>query len=259
MGALRERRAGAPEVGTERGARISLARALSKGGFCSRKEAARLVAEGRVQVGGRRVRLPSLRIDPHDLVSLDGQRLLEPSERIVIALHKPKGYITSRADPRGRATVYALLEGLGHWVFPVGRLDRESAGLLLLTNDHRLGNRLMDPAQHVVKRYHVLVKGQPGPEAVAVLRAGVDIGDPRPTAPARVELLGVDRERRSWLEVSLTEGRNRQLRRMCASVGHDVVELVRVAIGELGLGELPAGQWRRLGRDELAGLRVRVG
>ena len=121
---------------------LSLARALSKFGVCSRAEAVRWIEAGRVQVGGRVVRGPARRIDPrHDEIRVDGRRAGDDTERIVLVLHKPKGYITSRGDPGGRATVYDLLEGVGRWVFPVGRLDRDSSGLLIVTNDHRLGGR----------------------------------------------------------------------------------------------------------------------
>jgi 23S rRNA pseudouridine2605 synthase len=235
--------------------KVSLARALSKFGVCSRKEAARLIEAGRVQVKGKVARLPALRIDPrHDPVTVDGRRVGDDTERIVIALHKPKGYITSRTDPAGRATVYALLKDLPSWVFPVGRLDRDSAGLLVLTNDHRLGERLTDPRHHVARRYHVLVESAPSAEALSALRAGADIGEPAPTRPARVRVLGSCPGGRTWLEITLTEGRNRQVRRMCATVGHDVVELVRVAIGGLTLGDLGLGQWRRLAPSEVTRL-----
>ncbi|HEU0107363.1 MAG TPA: pseudouridine synthase, partial [Vicinamibacteria bacterium] len=145
---------------------LSLARALSKFGVCSRAEAARWIEAGRVQVDGREVRFPARRIDPRQQeVRVDGWRVGDDTERIVLVLHKPVGYITSRGDPGGRPTVYDLLDDGGPWVFPVGRLDRDSSGLLILTNDHRLGQRLTDPEAHVPKRYHARVRGIPAPEA----------------------------------------------------------------------------------------------
>jgi 23S rRNA pseudouridine2605 synthase len=175
----------------------------------------------------------------------------------VIALHKPVGVITSRTDPAGRATVYDLLGELGRWVFPVGRLDRDSSGLLILTNDHRLGQRLTDPEHHVPRTYHVRVKGVPDPAALRALREGVPLEDGG-TRPARVRLMGTGRGPGSWLEVVLTEGRNRQLRRMCRAVGHDVLDLFRAAIGGLAIGDLAPGEWRRLGPEQVARLARRA-
>jgi pseudouridine synthase len=128
----------------------------------------------------------------------------------------------------------------------VGRLDKDSSGLLILTNDHRLGQRLTDPEAHVEKRYHARVRGVPSDEALQALREGMDIGDPTLTRPARVRALGSPKDGGAWLEIVLTEGRNRQIRRMTAALGHDVRELVRVAIGRLDLGGLPSGEWRKL-------------
>jgi 23S rRNA pseudouridine2605 synthase len=230
---------------------VSLARALSKFGVCSRKEAERWIAAGRVAVDGRPVTAPQRRLDPgRALVTVDGLRVGDDTERVVLALHKPAGYITSRLDPGGRPTVYALIAEVDRWVFPVGRLDRDSSGLLLLTNDHRLGQRLTDPEQHVPKTYHVRVDGVPDPAALRALREGVPLGDGTLSRPAGVTPLGAARGAGAWLEVVLTEGKNRQIRRMCAAVGHEVRELIRVAIGGLGLGELPPGAWRRLSAAE---------
>jgi pseudouridine synthase len=187
-----------------------------------------------------------------DRIALDGREVGEGEvERLVLAYHKPEGLITSRVDPGGRPTLYDALPDLPGWVFPVGRLDRRSSGLLILTNDHRLGHRLTDPEAHVEKRYHVKVAGVPAPEALAALRDGVDIGDAEPTRPAHVRLLGTPREGGAWLEITLVEGRNRQIRRMCAALGHDVLALVRVAIGGLTLRGLEPGRWRRLGPEEI--------
>lgn len=238
---------------------LSLARALSKFGVCSRAEAARWIEAGRVQVDGREVRVPARRIDPRrQEVRVDGRRVGDDTERIVLVLHKPVGYITSRGDPGGRPTVYDLLDEGGPWVFPVGRLDRDSSGLLLLTNDHRLGQRLTDPEAHVPKRYHARVRGIPAPEALDALRDGVPLGDGSVSRPAQVRALGTAQSGSSWLEIVLTEGKNRQVRRMCAGVGHDVEELVRVAVGALELGDLAPGQWRQLSSAEVARLAGRA-
>ena len=231
---------------------VSLARALSKFGVCSRREAERWIEAGRVAVDGRRVSFPQRRIDPRRArVTVDGMRVGDDTERIVLALHKPAGYITSRVDPRGRPTVYTLLADVDRWVFPVGRLDRDSAGLLILTNDHRLGQRLTDPGHHVPKTYHVLVAGVPDENGLRALREGVPLGDGALSRPAAVRALGAARGGHAWLEIALTEGKNRQVRRMCAAIGHDVRELIRVAVGGLALGDLPPGKWRRLSAAEV--------
>lgn len=236
---------------------LSLARALSKFGVCSRAEAVRAIEAGRVRVGGRIVRDPRLRIDPRqDRVSVDGRPVGDETDRLVLVLHKPRGYITSRTDPAKRPTVYDLLGDVGGWVFPVGRLDRDTSGLLVLTNDHRLGERLTDPAHHVPKTYHVKVLGLPDVLALRALRTGLPLDDGTLTRPARVRLLGAARAGSAWLEIVLTEGKNRQVRRMCSAVGHDVQELVRTKIGGLGLGDLPSGQWRRLDESEISSLRA---
>jgi len=175
---------------------------------------------------------------------------------VAIALHKPVGYITTRTDPGGRLTVYELLHDLDSWVFPVGRLDKDTSGLLILTNDHRLGHRLTDPGHHVPKTYHARVRGVPGVEALRALAEGVPLGDGTTSRTASVRSLGSGRDGGCWLEIVLTEGKNRQVRRMCASVGHDVLELVRVAIGALALGNLAPGEWRTLDGADLAMLEA---
>ncbi len=234
--------------------RLSLARALSKFGVCSRKEAERTIEAGRVRVGGKLVLWPARRIDPlKDVVTVDGRRVRDETERIVIALHKPVGTITTRREPSGRPTVYDLIGDVGRWVFPVGRLDRDSSGLLILTNDHRLGERLTNPESHLPKTYHARVEGVPNAEVLRVLREGVSL-DGGLTRRAGVRVLGSARGGSTWLEIVLTEGKNRQVRRMCAAVGHEVQELVRVGIGRLQSLNLAPGEWRRLTPVEVAEL-----
>lgn len=255
---VRPRRPPAARLKPERA--VSLARALSKLGVCSRREAERWIEDGRVQVRGRVCRTPSLRVDPARVtIQVDGRRVSEGGERIVIALHKPVGLVTTRVDPGGRPTVYDALQGLPRWVFPVGRLDRDSSGLLVFTNDHRLGERLTSPAAHVPKTYHARVRGIPDADALAALREGTTLDDGVTTRPAQVRFIGAARGAEvpsSWLEIVLTEGKNRQVRRMGAAVGHEVLELVRVAIGRFTLGALAPGEWRELGPDEVADLSL---
>jgi 23S rRNA pseudouridine2605 synthase len=237
-------------------AAVSLARALSKFGVCSRREAERWIADGRVKVNGSLERAPNRFIDPaRDVVLVDGRRVSDETPRVVIALHKPVGLVTTRVDPGGRPTVYDALGALAQWVFPVGRLDRDSSGLLILTNDHRLGERLTAPAAHVPKTYHARVRGLPDAEALRALREGVRLEDGTLTREAKVKVIGTARGKAAgstWLELVLTEGKNRQVRRMGAAVGHEVLELVRVRIGRLGLGDLAPGEWRELGPREIA-------
>jgi 23S rRNA pseudouridine2605 synthase len=248
---------------------LSLARALSKFGVASRREAERWIAAGRVSVGGVVCRAPRRFIDPRrDRVSVDGRRVADATPRVVIAFHKPVGLVTTRVDPGRRPTVYDALSDVGRWVFPVGRLDRDSSGLLVLTNDHRLGERLTSPDHHVPKTYHARVRGVPEREALRALREGLTLDDGTRTRPARVRELGSLRGASSrlgagagapstWLEVVLTEGKNRQVRRMCAAVGHEVLELVRVRVGGLSLGALAPGEWRELSPAEAATLAAR--
>ncbi len=219
-----------------------------------------------MRVGGAVERSPQRRIDPRrDRVTVDGRRTSDDVARVVIAFHKPVGLVTTRVDPAGRPTVYDALAGLPTWVFPVGRLDRDSSGRLRLTNDHQLGERLTSPDQHVPKTYHARVAGVPDAEALRALREGLPLEDGTTTRPARVVPLGTARAGPSgsssltgpgstWLEIVLTEGKNRQVRRMGRAVGHEVIELVRVRIGGLGLGSLAPGEWRELTAAEVAAL-----
>ena len=233
---------------------VSLPRALSKLGYCSRTEAVRLILAGRVTLEGRPAASPSLRVDPaRSRIAVDQMPVGPLGESVVIALHKPTGFITSRVDPSGRPTVYDLLRDLPGWLFPVGRLDRDTSGLLLFTNDHRLGHALTDPESHVPKTYHVLVSGVPDAGALRALRQGGPLPDGTLCRPAQVRPLGGTRGG-SWLEIVLTEGKNRQVRKMCQSVGHDVKALSRVRIGGLGLERLPPGRWRRLSSAAVAKL-----
>jgi 23S rRNA pseudouridine2605 synthase len=269
---VRARRAAGRGLKPARG--VSLARALSKLGVCSRREAERFIEAGRVSVGGVVCREPGRFVDlRRDRLALDARRVGEPDARLVIAFHKPRGLVTTRVDPGGRPTVYDALGDVGRWVFPVGRLDRDSSGLLILTNDHRLGERLTSPDAHVPKTYHARVRGVPDAEALGALREGVTLDDGTLTRPAGVRVLGTTRGTpaptaargreqpppggSTWLEVVLTEGKNRQLRRMGAAVGHEVLELVRVRIGGLGLGALAPGEWRELGPAQVRQLLVR--
>ena len=229
---------------------VSLPRALSKLGLCSRSQAFEYIEAGRVAVNGRISKDVSLRVSlEDDRISVDGKVAAEARGSIVIALHKPLGYVTTRTDPQGRKTVYDLLPKSERFVFPVGRLDKETSGLLILTDDHRLGEALTNPESHVPKTYEVVVDGVPDAAALESLRRGIDIGKGERTRPADVALVdGVSGEHR--LRLTIHEGKNRQIRRMVAAVGLAVVALSRVAIGGLRLGSLPSGSHRVLTVDE---------
>jgi 23S rRNA pseudouridine2605 synthase len=223
---------------------VSLARALSKLGYCSRAEGERLVRSGRVQVNARILRDPAARVDPAcDRLAVDG-RPVRAQNRVYLMLNKPRGLVTTASDERGRDTVFRCLPPDTPHVSPVGRLDRDSEGLLLFTNDTQWANQILAPAAHTERTYHVLVQGRLGAADVQRLAAGVTTrrGD---TLAARARVLR-PAGATTWLEVVLDEGRNRHIRRMLEALGFDVLRLIRVAIGPLRLGALPRGQTRRL-------------
>ena len=233
--------------------RHGLARVLSRLGVCSRSEAARRIEAGRVRVNGKVTRDHELPADiAVDSIEMDGVTL-QARERVCIAVNKPRGLVVSAADERGRDTVYMLLRDAGlPWLAPIGRLDKASEGLLLLGNDPAWAARLTSPASHVAKTYRVQVRGLPDPEALQRLRAGVVDRGERLVAES-VEVVGGG-ARNAWLEIVLTQGRNRQIRRMLAACGHEVLRLMRVAIGPLALGDLSKGTWRRLTDAEVLAL-----
>lgn len=197
------------------------------------------------------------RARPSDRVTIDGRPLAPPQEFLYLALHKPTGVVTTASDPKGRPTVLDLLGKLRRRVFPVGRLDYHSAGLLLLTNDGELALRLTHPRFHVAKTYRVKVKGTPTKHALDRLGKGIRFAEGR-TAPAKVRVLESS-ERKTWIEITIAEGKRRQVRRMCDAVGLPVEKLVRVSLGPLKLGRLPPGQFRPLAPEEVEKLRLAVG
>ena len=251
----RWRGAGGPRRQTD--AVVSLPRALSKLGFCSRTQAEAMIAEGRVCVDGRVVRSPTARIDPaRARISVDDQPVMAES-KVYLMLNKPRGVVTTRDDPQERATVYGCLEGLVlPFVVPVGRLDKASEGLLLLTNDTRWAQRVLDPASNVEKVYHVQIDRLPNEAMLERLEAGMTLDGERLVArSARIIRTG---SRTAWLEVVLNEGRNRQIRRLLGAVGAEVLRLVRIDVGGVRLGDLPRGAVRHLTPAEKAMLDIPV-
>lgn len=232
---------------------VSVPRALSKLGVCSRAQGERLVEAGKVRVNGTIVRDVSLRVRPErDIIEVDGAAVARV-EQVYLMLNKPRGLVTTARDPQGRATIYECLsEASLPYVAPVGRLDKASEGLLLLTNDSRWSARLLDPASHVDKVYHVQVRGAALDAALEHVRAGVvERATGERLEVKAISLLRVGSRGGAWFEVTLDEGKNRQLRRIFTEVGVEVLRLVRVAIGPVVLGALAKGAWRMLSADEV--------
>lgn len=230
---------------------VRLNRYLAQAGVASRRAADRLIAEGRVTVDGR-VAGPGEQVAAGADVRVDGAAVA-PEPVVHLVMHKPIGYVTTARDPQGRPTVLDLVDRPER-VVPVGRLDRDTSGLLILTNDGELAQLLAHPSHGVPKTYRALVRGLPGPAAVRRLERGVELDDGR-TAPAEARVLRT-RSGGAELELVLKEGRNRQVRRMCAAVGHPVLELERIAYGPLRLGRLAVGGVRELSAREVAALRA---
>jgi len=230
----------------------TLERVLSKAGAGSRTEARKWIGEGRVQVNGKRVQTPDHWVDvERDSVTLDG-RPLKAARKLYILLYKPKGYITTYKDPEGRPTVYDLLTGVESFVGTVGRLDQDTSGLLLLSNDTEFAERVTNPDHKVAKTYLVKASSRLSDEDLQRLRKGVELSDGI-TRPAEVRRVR-DSDKYSFVEITITEGRNRQVRRMIEAVGSKVLKLVRTSIGPIGIGTLEIGKWRELTAQELRAL-----
>ena len=224
------------------GKHFGVARALSKMGYCSRLQAEALVREGRVTRNGRIVRDPEAPVRmERDRLAVDGAAVDE-RPKVYLAMNKPHGVVTSAADEQGRRTVYELLPPEQDWLSPVGRLDKASEGLLLLTNDSEWAARITDPASHLDKTYHVQIDRLASEELLHLLTAGVHDGTQH--LRARAARLLRHGQKNSWLEVVLDEGKNRQIRRLLAALGVEVLRLVRVSIGPLQLGDLKKGMVR---------------
>jgi 23S rRNA pseudouridine2605 synthase len=235
-----------------------LQKIIAAAGIASRRKAEELITQGRVAVNGQIIRELGSKADPErDHIKVDGKMLRGPERNVYLLLNKPKGYVTTVSDPEGRPTVMELIKHVGERIYPIGRLDYLSEGLLLLTNDGSLANHLMRAASHVPKTYLVKVSGQPAEEDIGKLRRGIRIGSPpgerraapAHTAPAQIRLL---REAENpWYEVTLIEGKNRQIRRMFEEIGHHVEKIKRVRYGPLTLDVEP-GQFRVLTPREVS-------
>jgi 23S rRNA pseudouridine2605 synthase len=234
-----------------------LQKILSQAGVASRRASEQLMLEGRVAVNGVTVRELGSKADPaHDDIRVDGRRIKVVQQHRYILLNKPRGYVTTRSDPERRPTVIELLHGVREYIYPVGRLDFDSEGLLLLTNDGDLAARLTHPRHGVARVYEARVLGIPDAHDIDRLARGVTV-DGHPTGPAQVALRPGGRrgDDRATLIITIREGRNRQVRKMCDAIGHPVTHLKRVAIGPIRDGKLPLGRWRDLTVREVARLQ----
>jgi 23S rRNA pseudouridine2605 synthase len=236
---------------------VRLQKAIADSGLASRRKAETMITEGRVTVNGRVVRQLGTKVDlERDHVKVDGRHLKPVPPSVFLMLNKPKGCVSSLSDPAGRPTITDLLAGVGLRVFPVGRLDYDSEGLMLLTNQGDLAQTLLHPRYHVPKTYLIKVKGVLTDEEITSLERGVQLDDGL-TAPASVQKVRKAKEN-SWLEVTIHEGRKHQVKRMLEAVGHPVIKLTRVRFGPLALGNLPPGEYRYLTDREANAVRSLV-
>lgn len=235
-----------------------LQKVLAKAGVASRRHSEELILSGKVKVNGKFVTELGTKVNPlKDKISVNGKPLPAAEKKVYYILNKPRGYVTTVSDERGRKTIMDILEGVEQRVYPVGRLDYDSEGLLLLTNDGELTQALTHPSHKVKKTYQVTVKGIPEMEQLKLMAKGLELEDGM-TAPAEVRLVSIGEDRAS-LEISIHEGRNRQVRRMCEHIGHEVLRLRRIRIGSLSLEKLKSGEFRPLTLKEIREIRTLVG
>jgi 23S rRNA pseudouridine2605 synthase len=227
---------------------------LARAGVASRREAEKLIRDGRVSVNGKVVKELGVKVVwEHSTIRVDDRIIRRLDPRVTIVLNKPKQVLTTFRDPRGRPTTAELVRAIKARLFPVGRLDYHTEGLLILTTDGELAHLLQHPRYGIPKTYRAKVKGLPGDQAIGALRSGVVL-DGRATAPAQIRKVGAT-GKNAWLEITIREGRNRQVRRMCEAVGHRVMKLKRIRYGPIRLGDLEPGQYRHLTPGEREKLR----
>lgn len=229
---------------------VVLQKYISMCGFASRRKAEEMILSGEVKVGGRPASLGMRVVPGKDLVTVGGKKIIyNASEKYYIMLNKPRGYVTTMSDEKGRKCVADLVKNIPARVYPVGRLDKDSEGLLIMTNDGDFANKLIHPSHDIWKTYRVTVRSSVSEDQLIKLCVGPEI-DGKPTEPARVEVIS-EEEGRTVLEFSIKEGRNRQIRKMCETVGLEVARLKRKSIGGIKLGMLPIGKWRNLTPEEV--------
>ena len=233
--------------------RERLQKIISQAGICSRRSAENIITSGRITVNGVVVDELGAKADPdHDTILLDGRPIKPASRKVYLLLYKPTGYVTTLDDPQGRPIVTELVKAVGERLFPVGRLDYNTEGLLLMTNDGEWANRLAHPRHKVEKEYHVRIRGTVTSEQLRQLATGVQLTEGK-TAPAEVSMLRTS-PNNTWVSITIHEGRYRQVRRMCQEVGLSVVRLKRVRYGTITLSDMKPGQWRLLSSSEASSL-----
>lgn len=238
-------------------AAMRLQKILAQMGIASRRKAEELILEGRVTVNGKVAEL-GMKADPLvDHIKVDGKLLLRPEPKVYYLMNKPPRVVTTLYDPQGRPTVKDFIKRIPYRIYPVGRLDYNSEGLLLLTNDGELANAILHPSKAIPKTYIVKVKGHPNEQELQRLRQGIRLEDGM-TAPAKVSLIKYA-EANSWIEITIHEGKKRQVRRMFERIGHSVIKLKRIAINGLRLGSLKPGEIRQLTKEELLSLKREIG
>ena len=233
-----------------------LQKIISAAGVCSRRAAEKLITEGRVTVNGATAALGMSADEELDDIRVDGKSISVSEAKTYIMLNKPRGFVTTMSDEKGRRTVRDLIESAGERLYPVGRLDMDSEGLLICTNDGELANRLMHPRYKMKKTYETLVSGAPVESALPILRSALVI-DGYTITPAEAEYIGSE-DGKQLLAITISEGRNRQVRKMCEQASLQVHRLRRVSEGVLKLGELPVGKWRYLTENEISSLKIAV-
>jgi 23S rRNA pseudouridine2605 synthase len=222
---------------------------IANAGIASRRKADELTKNGNVKINGHVMKEPGYDVLPDDTVEVNGRVIEQNEKKVYIALNKPRGFVTTMSDDKDRLTVADLVSDIPERIFPVGRLDMNTSGALILTNDGKASYRIAHPKGEVVKTYHALVSGIMSKEKLWKLRNGIDIGG-YVTKPARVTIIG-ENKNSTVLEISISEGKNRQVRKMCKAVGNPVQELHRVSIGEVRLGRLKEGTYRKLTKAEI--------
>ena len=236
---------------------VRLQKFMADNGIASRRTSEELIAEGRVKVNGKVAQIGD-KIDPkHDVVSVNGRKIVRETGYVYLALNKPRGYVTTMSDEMDRKCVAELVADVGKRVYPVGRLDRDSEGLLLITNDGEFANAMTHPSRHIAKTYRVSVRPKITDDQITVLTSSMMI-DGRKTLPAEVRIVSSEADK-SVLEIVLYEGRNRQIRRLCEEAGLETVRLKRIAIGQLKLAGLKVGEYRSLTHDEVSLLKRQSG
>ncbi|PYG87587.1 pseudouridine synthase [Ruminiclostridium sufflavum DSM 19573] len=231
---------------------MRLQKFLAHAGIASRRAAEGIIRQGRVTVDGRTVTDMGVRVSSGDRVAVDGKPVVLEEEKIYIMLHKPAGYVSSAKDQFGRLTVLDLVRDINIRLYPVGRLDYDTSGLILLTNDGDFTYQLTHPKHEINKVYEAVISGAPGEKEIKMFEEGLKIED-YTTSPAKIEIISSLRNN-SLVHITIHEGKNRQVRKMCEAIGHKVFSLKRISIGSVALGELPEGKWRRLSEKELKSL-----